>query len=233
VWKAVHKPLYLTLVLLDRVLGGRYMDVTSAEFRKALFGVLEMMCGLPTDDLLAYPKLSRAYFCLVGELFDRHSSLLQDVPAPAFMKLCDALLAVLKKPHVNRRMANRALSAIDRLCTAHDTFRPHIHGTDLLPQFAGLVFPLCLFDARWNAAPILPLNLVREDTKHIFLRYLETVSGRIASDAQRQQFSVAVREFLEGIPGTLEPSSREAFNKQLSAFRSKALPLLGGQETSG
>ena len=78
--------------------------------------------------------------------------------------------AVLKKPHVNRRMANRALSAIDRLCTAHDTFRPHIHGTDLLPQFAGLVFPLCLFDARWNAAPILPLNLVREDTKHIFLR---------------------------------------------------------------
>ena len=79
----------------------RYVSVATDPLQAPLFKIFEMLFQIPSEDILTYPKLSKTYFALIGDLFERSTSVFQHMDTPSFLKLCESLQVYFIPGHLH------------------------------------------------------------------------------------------------------------------------------------
>jgi exportin-7 len=97
VYKKRYKGLGLALNILNSSLGGNYVcfgvfDLyNDRALESALDVALRMVLSVPTDDINAYPKLSKAYFSFIEILFRNHRKTAFALDTAVFMQIMSSV----------------------------------------------------------------------------------------------------------------------------------------------
>ncbi|KAL3629949.1 hypothetical protein CASFOL_026261 [Castilleja foliolosa] len=114
-----YKGIWISLMILSRALAGNYVNFGVFELYgdRALADVLDialkMTLTIPLADILAYRKLTRAYFAFVEVLFSSHLVFVLSLDTRTFMHIVSSLESGLKG--LDSGISSQCASAVDNL----------------------------------------------------------------------------------------------------------------------
>ena len=135
IYKKRYKCLGICLNVLNSALGGNYVcfGVFALYKDPALDNVLEvalqMALTVPTEEALAYPKLSKAYFGFIEILFRNHSKTIFGLDGSVFLRLVSAVHEGVQSSDAS--LCSLCANTIDHLATFYFTMKgkdkPEMH----------------------------------------------------------------------------------------------------------
>ncbi|XP_044512418.1 exportin-7-like isoform X3 [Mangifera indica] len=114
-----YKGIWICLTILSRALAGNYVNFGVFELygdralSDALDIALKMALSIPLADILAFRKLTRAYFAFLEVLFSSHISFILNLDTNTFMHLVGSLESGLKGLDTN--ISSQCASSVDNL----------------------------------------------------------------------------------------------------------------------
>ncbi|GAU33650.1 hypothetical protein TSUD_310580 [Trifolium subterraneum] len=114
-----YKGIWICLTILSRALAGNYVNFGVFELygdralSDALDAALKMTLSIPMSDILAYRKLTRAYFAFLEVLFNSHITFILSLDTNTFMHIVGSLESGLKGLDTN--ISSQCASAVDNL----------------------------------------------------------------------------------------------------------------------
>jgi len=244
-----YKGVSLCMLLLTRALSGNYVNfgVFALYGDRALADCLEVtiqMClHVNLEEILAYPKVARAYYTLMELLMRSHTSTIVHLDARVLRHLCGSLTQGLKSHEV--ATSSQCAAALEHLA-AHrfreiadaEEEEPGAKPSQLAAEhdlFAGqlavllhmIVFEECT--NQWSLSrPLLALILICDDA---YARWKEQALSSLAAHPSRQQkLALAFDKLLADVPcgklANLDVKTRDRFTQNLSQFRHEVRSLV-------
>ncbi|KAL5546843.1 hypothetical protein UlMin_006530 [Ulmus minor] len=235
-----YKGIWICLTILTRALSGDYVNFGVFElygdraFADALDIALKMTLSIPSSDLLAFPKLARAYYAFMEILFNNHLVFIVNLDTSTFVYLIGSLDSGLKG--LDEKISSQCASAIDHLATlyflhitgespaspaAHNLVRHITECPGLFPQILKTLFEAVMSDEcgnQWGLSrPMLSLILINEE---IFANAKSQILASHPAD-QQQLLSESFDKLMTDITRSLDSNSRDKFTQNLNRFKNE------------
>mmetsp|Transcript_8801 Transcript_8801/g.18815 ORF Transcript_8801/g.18815 Transcript_8801/m.18815 type:complete len:1064 (-) Transcript_8801:979-4170(-) len=236
-----YKGIWVCLLMLARAMSGNYVNFGVFELygdpalKDALDMALRLVLSIPLTDILAYRKVSRAYFNLLEVLAHNHTGTLAAQDTSTFTFLLSSLEMGLKSLDV--AISGSCASAVDNLAGFY--FKNVIQGPDgptppqgtaqiaehvraaphLFPEILRTLFEIVLFEEcsnQWSLSrPMLSLILINEQI------YNDLRSQIIATQPPERQahLSACLDKLMADVQRNLEPKNRDKFTQNLTVVR--------------
>jgi exportin-7 len=239
IYGSKYKGIWISLTVLSRALCGNYVNFGVFELygdralADALDISLKMTLSVPLSDVLAFRKLSKAYFGYMEVLFNNHIKFVLNLDTNTFVHIVSSLESGLKG--LDTGISTQCASAIDSLAafyfnniTAGDAppspaalnLARHIgEFPSLFPQILRTLFEIILFEDAGNqwslSRPILSLIMTSEQM------FSDLRAHILASQAvdQQQRLSQCFDKLMTDVNRNLEPKNRDRFTQNLTTFR--------------
>ncbi|KAF8687195.1 hypothetical protein HU200_042862 [Digitaria exilis] len=239
IYRSKYKGIWISLTVLSRALCGNYVNFGVFELygdralADALDISLKMTLSVPLSDILAFRKLSKAYFGYMEVLFNNHIKFVLNLDTNTFVHIVSSLESGLKG--LDSGISTQCASAIDSLAafyfnniTAGDAppspaavnLARHIGELpNLFPQILKTLFEIILFEDAGNqwslSRPILSLIMTSEQM------FSDLRAHILASQHvdQQQRLSQCFDKLMTDVNRNLEPKNRDKFTQNLTAFR--------------
>jgi len=239
IYGSKYKGIWISLTVLSRALCGNYVNFGVFELygdralADALDISLKMTLSVPLSDILAFRKLSKAYFGYMEVLFNNHIKFVLNLDTNTFVHIVSSLESGLKG--LDTGISTQCASAIDSLAafyfnniTAGDAppspaalnLARHIgEFPNLFPQMLRTLFEIILFEDAGNqwslSRPILSLIMTSEQM------FSDLKAHILASQAvdQQQRLSQCFDKLMTDVSRNLEPKNRDRFTQNLTSFR--------------
>ncbi|KAL4562079.1 hypothetical protein LXL04_034271 [Taraxacum kok-saghyz] len=226
--------------LYSTALSGNYVNFGVFELygdralADALDIALKMTLSVPLADILAYRKLTKAYYAFLEVLFNSHIVYMLNLDTNTFMHIVGSLESGLKG--LDTSISTQAASAVDNLAAyyfnnitiaeaptspAAVNLGRHIAegGPTLFPEILKTLFEIVLFEDcgnQWSLSrPMLSLILINEQ---IFLDLKAHILGSQPVD-QHQRLSLCFDKLMADISRSLDSKNRDKFTQNLTIFR--------------
>ncbi|CAH9096207.1 unnamed protein product [Cuscuta europaea] len=234
-----YKGIWICLTILSRALAGNYVNFGVFELygdralADALDITLKMALSIPLADIIAYRKLTRAYFAFLEVLFNSNIGYVLNLDTKTFMLIVGLLEAGLKA--LDDGILTQCTSAFDNLASfyfnnitmeeapnspAAISFARHIaESPSLFPQILKTFFEIVLFEENGNqwslSRPMLGLMLI---TQQIFNDLKAEI---LASQPvhQHQRLSLCFDKLMMDVTNSLSTKNRDKFTQNLTIFR--------------
>lgn len=235
IYKLRYKGMALSLNVLNAALSGNYVcfGVFSLYndpcLENALDVALQMILSAPMQDVLSYPKLSKAYFSFVEVFFRNHIRSVLALETSILMQLMSAVHEGLQAS--DPQLSSLCASAIDHLATFYFENRgkdkTEIHNLNkhlntqpnLFSSLTSTLFNLLLFGApqhHWAVIkPMLSLMLASEAS---FTTYKDHLISTQTPENQ-QALNDAFTKLLQDVQRSLDNANRDRFTQKLVTFR--------------
>ncbi|KAG2613335.1 hypothetical protein PVAP13_4KG342500 [Panicum virgatum] len=239
IYGSKYKGIWISLTVLSRALCGNYVNFGVFELygdralADALDISLKMTLSVPLSDILAFRKLSKAYFGYMEVLFNNHIKFVLNLDTNTFVHIVSSLESGLKG--LDTGISTQCASAIDSLAafyfnniTAGDAppssaalnlARLIGEFPNLFPQILRTLFEIILFEDAGNqwslSRPILSLIMTSEQM------FSDLKAHILASQAvdQQQLLSQCFDKLMTDVNRNLEPKNRDRFTQNLTTFR--------------
>jgi len=234
-YKRRYKSMALTLNILNSALGGNYVCFgvfalyNDPALDNALDVSLQMILSIPLDDVLAYPKLSKAYFAFVEIFFRSHMKTVLALETNVLMRLMNAVHDGLQTS--DSTLSSHCANTIDHLSTFYfenlGKDKPEMHNLNkhlntqpnLFSSLTSTLFNILLFGAPQNhwavVRPMLSLMLASESS---FTAYKDHLLNTQTQD-NRQHLNESFGKLLQDVQRSLDSANRDRFTQRLTAFR--------------
>ncbi|KAF9387356.1 Exportin 7 [Podila verticillata] len=122
-WSEKYKGIMLYFNILSASLSGKYVNfgVFKLYGDKALDRILDiffqLMLAIPVEDMIAFPKLSQAYFSALDVFTSDHMTGLSMMPHNVLAYMFRALADIIQPQNPDTICCTLACSAIDKVCT--------------------------------------------------------------------------------------------------------------------
>nr|KAJ0225126.1 hypothetical protein LSAT_V11C100045500 [Lactuca sativa] len=234
-----YKGIWIALTVLSRALSGNYVNFGVFELygdralADALDIALKMTLSVPLADILAYRKLTKAYYAFLEVLFNSHIVYMLNLDTNTFMHIVGSLESGLKG--LDTSISTQAASAVDNLAAyyfnnitiaeaptspaAVNLARHIAEGPTLFPEILKTLFEIVLFEDcgnQWSLSrPMLSLILINEQ---IFSDLKAHILGSQPVD-QHQRLSLCFDKLMADISRSLDSKNRDKFTQNLTIFR--------------
>ncbi|XP_068659491.1 uncharacterized protein [Aristolochia californica] len=234
-----YKGIWICLTILSRALGGNYVNFGVFELYgdRALVDVLDialkMTLSIPLADILAFRKLTKAYFAFLEVLFNTHITFILNLDTSTFMHIVGSLESGLKGLDVN--ISSQCASAVDSLAAfyfnnitlgeapnspaAINLARHIVDCPSLFPEILKTLFEIVLFEDcgnQWSLSrPMLSLILINEQ---IFSDLKVQILASQPAD-QQQRLSLCFDKLMADVNRSLDSKNRDKFTQNLTIFR--------------
>ncbi|ESQ40529.1 hypothetical protein EUTSA_v10012516mg [Eutrema salsugineum] len=234
-----YKGIWVSLTILSRALSGNYCNFGVFELygdqalADALDIALKMTLAIPLADILAYRKLTKAYFGFVEVLCGSHITFILKLDTATFMHLVGSLESGLKG--LDTSISSQCAIAVDNLASyyfnnitmgeapsspAAIRFAQHIADCpSLFPEILKTLFEIVLFEDcgnQWSLSrPMLSLILISEQ---IFSDLKAKILASQPVD-QHQRLSACFDSLMTDISRGLDSKNRDKFTQNLTLFR--------------
>ncbi|KAI3829282.1 hypothetical protein L1987_03401 [Smallanthus sonchifolius] len=234
-----YKGIWIALTVLSRALSGNYVNFGVFELYgdRALADVLDialkMTLSVPLADILAYRKLTKAYYAFLEVLFNSHIVYMLNLDMNTFMHIVGSLESGLKG--LDTSISTQAASAVDNLAAfyfnnitiseaptspAAINLAHHIaECPTLFPEILKTLFEIVLFEDcgnQWSLSrPMLSLILINEQ---IFSDLKAHILGSQPAD-QHQRLSLCFDKLMADVSRSLDSKNRDKFTQNLTIFR--------------
>ncbi|KAE9603461.1 hypothetical protein Lalb_Chr11g0061181 [Lupinus albus] len=234
-----YKGIWICLTILSRALAGNYVNFGVFELygdralSDALDAALKMTLSIPLSDILAYRKLTRAYFAFMEVLFNSHIVFILNLDTNTFMHIVGSLESGLKG--LDTSISSQCASAVDNLAAfyfnnitmgeapnlpASINLARHIaECPNLFPEILKTLFEIILFEDcgnQWSLSrPMLSLILVSEQ---IFSDLKAGILSVQPMD-QHQRLSLCFDKLMADVTRSLDSKNRDRFTQNLTIFR--------------
>lgn len=234
-YKQRYKCMAISLSVLNSALSGNYVCFgvfalyNDPCLDNALDVALQMILSVPVDDVIAYPKLSKAYFGFVEIFFRHHIKSVLALETGLLMQLMNSVHEGLQAS--DPQLSSLCANAIDHLATFYyeninkDKIEMHNLNKHLTAQpnlFSSLtatLFNLLLFGApqhHWAVIkPMLSLMLASESS---FTSYKDHLISTQTPENQ-QNLNESFQKLLHDVQRSLDNANRERFTQKLVTFR--------------
>ncbi|KAI4384594.1 hypothetical protein MLD38_002723 [Melastoma candidum] len=219
-----YKGIWISLTILSRALAGNYVNFDIA---------LKLALSIPLADILAYRKLTRAYFAFLEVLFSSHITFVLNLDKPTFMHLVGSLESGLKG--LDSSISSQCATAVDNLAAfyfnnisvgesppspaAINLARNVADCPNILPEILKALFEIILFEDcgnQWSLSrPMLSLILISEQT------FPDLKAQILASQPvdQHQRLSQCFDKLMTDVTRSLDSRNRDKFTQNLTVFR--------------
>lgn len=234
-----YKGIWISFTILSRALAGNYVNFGVFELygdralSDALDIALKMTLSIPLADILAYRKLTRAYFAFLEVLFSSHIVFILNLDTSTFMHIVGSLESGLKGLDTN--ISSQCASAVDNLAAfyfnnitmgeapnsaAAINLARHIADCPtLFPEILKTLFEIVLFEDcgnQWSLSrPMLSLILISEQ---IFSDLKAQILASQLVD-QHQRLSLCFDKLMADVTRSLDSKNRDKFTQNLTVFR--------------
>ncbi|EOA19851.1 hypothetical protein CARUB_v10000101mg [Capsella rubella] len=234
-----YKGIWVSLSILSKALSGNYCNFGVFELygdralSDALDIALKMTLAIPLADILAYRKLTKAYFGFVEVLCGNHITFILKLDTATFMHLVGSLESGLKG--LDTSISSQCAIAVDNLASyyfnnitmgeaptspAAICFAQHIADCpSLFPEILKTLFEIVLFEDcgnQWSLSrPMLSLILISE-------QIFSDLKAKILSSQpvdQHQRLSTCFDSLMTDISRGLDSKNRDKFTQNLTLFR--------------
>ncbi|PIA44208.1 hypothetical protein AQUCO_01700074v1 [Aquilegia coerulea] len=234
-----YKGIWVCLIILSKALAGNYVNFGVFELYgdRALADVLDialkMILSIPLADILAFRKLTKAYFTFLEVLFNNHIVAILNLDTPTFMHLVGSLESGLKG--LDSSISSQCAAAVDSLAAyyfnhitmgesptspASINLTRHIaECPSLFPEILKTLFEIVLFEDcsnQWSLSrPMLSLILISEQ---IFVDLKAKILSSQPAD-QQNRISLCFDKLMADLTRSLESKNRDKFTQNLTIFR--------------
>lgn len=234
-YKKRYKGIGIALNVLNSALGGNYVCFgvfslyNDPALDNALDVALKMVLSIPLDDVMAYPKLSKAYYAFVEIIFRSHKRTVMALETSVFMQLLNAIHEGLQASDAT--LSSLCANTIDHIATFYfannGKDKPEIHSMNkhltaqptLFTSLTATLFNLLLFGSPQNhwavMRPMLSLMLASENS---FTSYKEHLLSTQTPENQAL-LNEAFAKLLSDVNRSLDSANRDRFTQKLTAFR--------------
>ncbi|XP_057520891.1 uncharacterized protein LOC130801107 isoform X2 [Amaranthus tricolor] len=242
IYRMKYKGIWVSLVILTRAMSGNYVNFGVFELYgdraldDALDIALKMVLSIPAADILAYRKVSKAYFSFIECIMCKLTKVALNLDGTTFKYIVRSLHSSLQL--FDSAILSQCANAIDHLATfyfehilmAESPASPallscaqHISDCgDIFLDILKTLFELILFESsatHWDfSRPILSLILLSEEM------YTKLKAQIVASQPMHQQRVLHSFDILmEDVTRSLESVNRERFSRNLQRFKKEFL----------
>ncbi|XP_011034634.1 PREDICTED: exportin-7-like isoform X1 [Populus euphratica] len=234
-----YKGIWICLTILSRALAGNYVNFGVFELygdralSDALDIALKMTLSIPLADILAFRKLTRAYFAFLEVLFSSHIVFVLNLDTNTFMHMVGSLESGLKGLDTN--ISSQCASAVDNLAAyyfnnitmgevptspAAINLARHIADCpNLFPEILKTLFEIVLFEDcgnQWSLSrPMLSLTIISEQ---IFSDLKAQILASQPVD-QHQRLALCFDKLMADVTRSLDSKNRDKFTQNLTVFR--------------
>lgn len=234
-----YKGIWICFTILSRALAGNYVNFGVFELygdralSDALDIALKMTLSIPLADILAFRKLTKAYFSFLEVLFSSHIVFILNLDSNTFMHIVGSLESGLKGLDAN--ISSQCASAVDNLAAfyfnnialgeaptspaAINLARHIVECPSLFPEILKTLFEIVLFEDcsnQWSLSrPMLSLILISEQI------YSDLKAQILSSQPvdQHQRLSLCFDKLMGDVTRSLDSKNRDKFTQNLTAFR--------------
>jgi len=245
-YKDKYKGVAASLATLTRALGGGYVNFGvfglygDSALTDALDVVLQLSLSIPLTELMAYPKVMKAYFSFQEILCHNHTAYLCRLSSQAFFQIMGNIQHGLKctNPPHDMTVSSECASALyhivefhfrpsKREAPAHAALEAHLQANPrLMGALLGLLMESVIYDEcpnQWALSrPMLGLILTGPDA-------YEAIKQQMVEAAPAESKASMVGAFdrlMAGVQRNLESRNRDKFTQNLTTFRHEAKTLL-------
>ncbi|CAI9102605.1 OLC1v1000900C2 [Oldenlandia corymbosa var. corymbosa] len=234
-----YKGMWISLTVLSRALAGNYVNFGVFELygdralADALDIALKMTLSIPLADILAYRKLTKAYFGFLEVLFSSHLVFVLSLDTSTFMHIVGSLQSGLKG--LDAGISSQCASAIDNVASfyfnnitmgeapnsqaAINLARHASECPNMLPELLKTLFEIVLFEDitnQWSLSrPMISLILVNEQ---IFTDLKAHILSSQPAE-QHQRLSQCFDKLMTDVNRSLDSKNRDKFTQNLTVFR--------------
>ncbi|KAI4356227.1 hypothetical protein L6164_000266 [Bauhinia variegata] len=234
-----YKGIWISLTILSRALAGNYVNFGVFELygdralSDALDAVLKMILSITLSDILAYRKLTKAYFAFLEVLFNSHITFILNLDTNTFMHIVGSLESGLKG--LDTSISSQCASAVDYLAAfyfnnitlgeapnlpaAVNLARHIAECPNLFPEILKTLFEIILFEDcgnQWSLSrPMLSLILISEQ---IFSDLKAQILASQPID-QHQRLALCFDKLMADVTRSLDSKNRDKFTQNLTVFR--------------
>ncbi|URE05707.1 hypothetical protein MUK42_19697 [Musa troglodytarum] len=234
-----YKGIWISLTILTRAMTGNYVNFGVFELYgdRALADVLDislkMILSISLSDILAYQKLTKAYFAYMEVLFGNHISFILTLDTNMFMHIIASLESGLKG--LDAGISSQCASAIDNLASFYfnnitvgemppspatmNLARHVAECPNLFAEILKTLFEIVLFEDcgnQWSLSrPMLSLILISEQ---VFNDLKVQILASQPSD-QVERLSQCFDKLMADVTRSLESKNRDKFTQNLTLFR--------------
>ncbi|KAK1578194.1 hypothetical protein Q3G72_028343 [Acer saccharum] len=236
-----YKGMWICLTILSRALAGNYVNFGVFELygdralADALDIALKMTLSIPLADILAFRKLTRAYFAFLEVLFSSHIVFVLNLNTNTFMHIVSSLESGLKGLDTN--ISSQCASAVENLSAyyfnnitmgeaptspaAVNLARHIAECPNLFPEILKTLFEIVLFEDcgnQWSLSrPMLSLILISEQV------FSDLKAQIVASQSveHHQRLSACFDKLMGDVTRSLDSKNRDKFTQNLTVFRNE------------
>ncbi|KAK9289852.1 hypothetical protein L1049_008012 [Liquidambar formosana] len=236
-----YKGIWISLTILSRALSGNYVNFGVFELygdralADALDIALKMTLSIPLADILAYRKLTGAYFAFLEVLLNSHIMFILNLDTSTFMYVVGSLESGFKVLDPN--ILSQCASAVDNLATfyfnhvtmgesptlpaALNLARHVADCPSLFLEILKSLFEIVLFEDcgnQWSLSrPMLSLILINEEM------FTNLKAQILASQPvnQQQRLSLCFDKLMADVARSLDSKNRDRFTQNLTRFRNE------------
>lgn len=235
-YRTLYKGIWVCLLMFARSLSGGYVNFGVFELygdtalNDAMSICFQMMLVVPINDVMAYPKVAKAYFQFIEILCSNHTKSIVTLEHPAFKYVVRSLQEGLQASEV--WLSSQAASSINQLSGFRfkHTMKNTEHGQimqrhceqspELFPQCLEIIFDMILTDDcsnQWSMSrPLLSLILTNEDA---FLRLKATTIENQKLPERKAVVTEAFEKLMVNVKPNLDSKNRDRFTQNVTAFR--------------
>ncbi|KAH9686612.1 Importin N-terminal domain-containing protein [Citrus sinensis] len=231
-----YKGMWICFTILARALAGNYVNFGVFELygdralSDALDIALKMTLSIPLADILAFRKLTKAYFAFLEVLFSSHITFILNLNTNTFMHIVGSLESGLKGLDTN--ISSQCAAAVDNLAAfyfnnitmgeaptspaAINLARHIVECPTLFPEILKTLFEIVLFEDcgnQWSLSrPMLSLILISEQ---VFSDLKAQILTSQPVD-QHQRLSVCFDKLMADVARSLDSKNRDKFTQNLT-----------------
>lgn len=239
-----YKGIHVAMTVLARSLSGNFCNFgvfklyNDNSLIKALDIVIRLALSIPLKDIVAYPKICKAYFGLLEILFNSHTEMVIAFDTPTFLQLVTSLEEGIKLDDMS--LSSQICAALDHLCTYYyvqakknspqaQMLQNHLkQSPDLFPRTLALFFNMIMFQEcgnQWSLSRTM-LSLIVINPA-FFEQLKQQISSNIGGNEERQQkVRDSFEKLMSGVEMDLEARNRDKFTGNLITFRSLIKEIL-------
>ncbi|EFC50356.1 exportin-7 [Naegleria gruberi] len=233
-----YKGICTSMNILSRCLAGKYCNFGVFDLYKdpalneVLNTVIRLALSIPYSDIMAYPKLCRAYYGLMETLFQEHTHTIIRFETSIFLQILSSLEEGVSIEELS--LSSQVCAALDNLFTFYYTqakkntpdaqvLANHLKQNDnLIPNMLTQFFRIIILEEcgnQWSLSRTMLVLIVLNPSFYENLK--QVIINSVAGDDVERASKVreAFDKLMDGVEINLEPKNRDKFTGNLITFR--------------
>jgi len=233
-----YKGICTSMNILSRCLAGKYCNFGVFDLYKdpalndVLNTVIRLAITIPYADIMAYPKLCRAYYGLMETLFQEHTHTIIRFETPILLQILNSLEEGVSIEELS--LSSQVCAALDNLFTFYYTqakkntpdaqlLNTHLkQNENIIPNMLTQFFRIIILEEcgnQWSLSRTMLVLIVLNPG--FFENLKQIIIGSVAGDDHERASKIrdAFDKLMEGVEMNLEPKNRDKFTGNLITFR--------------